>query len=522
MPTPRKTPSTWLYALAAVVATLTGTAAAHLVAAATNPAASPVLAVGSAVIDATPTPLKEWAISNFGTKDKPILLGSVLLVVLLLAVIAGVVTRRSFVAGAGMLVGLVALAGAAALLRPEADAIDALPALTAAVVGVASLWLLVGRRGTSSGDAQDAPEHATEVGTPKTNPSRRGVLLGSGALAVGAVAMGAGGQWLTRLRATPANVSLPAAAKKLGALATGLEGKIKGLTPFRTPNADFYRVDTRTVLPIVNVDDWTLTIDGDVDKEVSFTFDEIRAMDLVERDITMTCVSNDVGGSYVGAARWLGVPLTVLLDRAGIDNTKADQILSTDVDGMTISTPLAVALDGREPLLAIGMNGEALPQAHGFPARLVTPGIYGYVGSTKWVTRLTLTTYDDEQAYWTERKWATDAPIKIASRIDTPVALSTSDAGEVTIAGVAWAQQRGGIGKVEVRIDGGPWQQAKLGPDAGIDYWRQWYLAWDAAPGQHRLAVRATTTDGEQQSTARAKPFPDGSSGIQELLVNIA
>ena len=224
-------------------------------------------------------------------------------------------------------------------------------------------------------------------------------------------------------------------------------------------------------------------------------------MDLIERDITLTCVSNDVGGRYVGAARWLGVPLTDLLDRAGIDNTKADQILSTDVDGMTISTPLDLATDGRDAMIAIGMNGEALPREHGFPARMVVPGLYGFVSATKWITRMTLTTYAEQDAYWTQRDWATDAPIKISSRIDTPRPLSTIDAGRTVIGGVAWAQHQGGVAKVEVRIDGGGWQEARLGPSAGQDYWRQWYLPWTAEKGQHTLAVRAV--DGRRTAADR-------------------
>jgi len=242
-------------------------------------------------------------------------------------------------------------------------------------------------------------------------------------------------------------------------------------------------------------------------------------MKLIERDITMTCVSNDVGGKYVGAARWTGVPLKTLLDEAGV-GSRADQILSTATDGFTISTPLAVAMDGRDAMVAVGMNGTALPAEHGFPARLITPGLYGFVGATKWLRKLTLTTYAEQSAYWTDRDWATDAPIKISSRIDTPAALSTVKAGKSVIGGVAWAQTRG-IAKVEVRIDGGGWQEAKLGPSAGVDYWRQWYLPWEARPGQHMLAVRATDRDGVVQTAVRASPFPEGSSGVQEIAVNV-
>jgi len=268
----------------------------------------------------------------------------------------------------------------------------------------------------------------------------------------------------------------------------------------------------------VDVDDWTLTIDGDVDQEVTLTFQDLLDMRLVERDITMTCVSNTVGGPYVGSARWLGVPIKDVLDLAGIDSTGADQILSTAVDGFTISTPLEVALDGRDCMVVVGMNGEPLPREHGFPVRLITPGIFGYVGGTKWLERLTLTTFAEQEAYWTEREWAERGPIKIQTRIDTPKAFTPVPSGEVVIGGVAWAQTRG-IAKVEVSIDGGPWEEAELGPDAGIQYWRQWFYVWQAGEGRHQVLARCTTLDGEVQTATRADPFPDGASGIQNLQV---
>ena len=339
-------------------------------------------------------------------------------------------------------------------------------------------------------------------------------------LGAAAVAMGVAGQWVTTVRTRISDVVLPRPSQAADALPEGLEARYPGITALRTPNDEFYRVDTRLTVPTVGVDDWTLTIDGDVAQELTFTFDEIAAMPLIERDITLTCVSNEVGGTYVGGARWLGVRLTDLLEMAGVGD-RADQILSTDVDGMTISTPLAVATDGRDTMVAIGMNGRPLPREHGFPARLVTPGIYGFVGATKWLTRLTLTTYAEESAYWTDRDWATDAPIKISSRVDTPKPLSTIDAGRTVIGGIAWAQHRG-IGKVEVRIDDGEWQQAELGPAVTVDYWRQWYLPWDAPSGRHDIAVRATSEDGEVQVDDRATPFPDGSSGIQQVAVLVS
>jgi DMSO/TMAO reductase YedYZ molybdopterin-dependent catalytic subunit len=499
------------YAGFGILSTVVGVAAGHLVAAVTEPSASPVLAVGSAVIDLTPTPLKEWAIAHFGSSDKTVLVGSVLVGVLALAAVAGLLARRRFGYGAGLLVALVAVAAWAALSRPAVGLADVVPSLAAAVAGVAALWWL----------HRSAPATTVEDQHGSSGTSRRGLLIAAGALAGAAAVMGGAGRWITSYRTRPEDVDLPRAADPAARLPAGLDEKVPGITAFRTPNNEFYRVDTRLTLPVVSVDGWSLTIDGDVDREVSFTFDDLLAMDLIERDITLTCVSNDVGGHYVGSARWLGVPLTTLLERAGIANTKADQLFSTDVDGMTISTPLDLATDGRDSMIAIGMNGVALPREHGFPARMVVPGLYGFISATKWISRITLTTYAEQDAYWTKRDWATDAPIKISSRIDTPRPLATIEPGRTVIGGVAWAQHQGGIEKVEVRVDGGGWQEARLGPTGGQDYWRQWYLPWTAEKGQHSLAVRAVSGRGGTQVAARATPFPEGASGIQDVIVTV-
>ncbi len=346
------------------------------------------------------------------------------------------------------------------------------------------------------------------------------MVIGIGVMVAFASALGGAGRWIQGYRARAEDIDLPAAADPARPLPKGLDDQVPGITEWVTPNEDFYRVDTRLDTPVVNTDDWTLTIDGDVENEVTITFDELLEMPMIERDITLTCVSNSVGGEFVGGARWLGVPLQDLLDLAGV-GSKADQILSTDFDGMTISTPLALATDGRDAMVCVGMNGEQLPREHGFPVRMVVPGLYGFISATKWLTRLTLTTYDDEQAYWTDRDWATDAPIKISARIDTPRALAKLDSGENIIGGIAWCQQAGGVGVVEVQVDGGGWKQATLGPDGGNDYWRQWYYRWDAEPGQHSIAARVTSGGGEMQSPARANPFPDGASGIHQYSVTV-
>lgn len=494
-----------------------GLAAAHLVAAFTTPAASPVLAVGSTVIDRTPTPLKEWAIAHFGTHDKTILVGSVLVVVLLLSTAVGPLARRRLGYGATALAALACVAAACALHRPEATATDAVPSLVAGLVAVSALVLVMGLRAHPAATSVTGP-----AGVPARGAwaSRRTVVV-LGLLAATAAALGEAGRVVIGRKAREEDVTLPAPADPAPPFPAGIDNAVPGITPFRTPSDRFYRVDTRLDVPVVDSGGWSLKIDGDVARPFEITYRELLAMPMIERDITLTCVSNSVGGPYVGGARWLGVRLADLLDRAGVGRT-ADQILSTDVGGMTISTPVALATDGRDAMVAVGMNGAPLPRAHGFPARLVIPGLYGFISATKWVTRLTLTTYAQHSAYWTDRGWATDAPIKIASRIDTPRALATLKPGGQVMGGVAWAQDNGGVARVEVSVDGGPWTAAHLGPTAGNDYWRQWYAPWRATPGTHSLACRVIDGAGQTQTPVRAEPFPSGASGVQTITVSVA
>ena len=498
------------YALFGVLATLVGVAAGHFVASLLNTASSPVLAVGSQVIDLTPTPMKEWAIARFGSNDKRVLIGSVMGGVLVLAAVAGLLARRRFAYGAALQLVLVGVAAFTALHRPAAEPLDVVPSLATAVAGVGALWLL-DRRATS------VPLPITE----SAGPSRRGVLVTAGVLAAAAAFMGGTGRWIGKYRARLTDIAFPKPADPAPAFPTGIEADYPGITPLRVPTDEFYRVDTRLDVPIVDIDGWSLKIDGMVDKELELTFDDLLAMPLVERDITLTCVSNSVGGPYVGGARWIGVRLSDLLELAGVQDG-VDQIFSTDVDGMTIGTPYELATDGRDAMIALGMNGAALPREHGYPARMVVPGLYGFISACKWIERITLTTYAAKDSYWTKRDWATNAPIKISSRIDTPKVLETIDAGDTFIGGIAWAQQNGGVAKVQVQIDGGAWQDAMLGPSAGNDYWRQWYFPWQAEPGSHNLSCRVVDGKGNTQSSARMNPFPEGSSGIQQLIVKVA
>jgi DMSO/TMAO reductase YedYZ molybdopterin-dependent catalytic subunit len=312
-------------------------------------------------------------------------------------------------------------------------------------------------------------------------------------------------------------VTLPAPASPALPMPAGASLGIDGVAPFTTANAAFYRIDTTLVTPQVDPGTWGLRIHGLVNKEITLTYADLLKRPLRERDITMICVSNEVGGELAGTARWLGVPLLDVLKEAGVKSS-ANQMVSRSVDGWTCGTPVANVMDGRDAMIVVGMNGEPLPVAHGFPARLVVPGLYGYVSATKWVTDIELTTFDAFDAYWVKRGWSKEAPIKTMARIDTPKGLSRSTPGKTVIAGVAWAVHRT-VTKVEVQIDGGEWQHATLGQTPTADTWVQWKLDWDATPGNHTIVCRATDGTGTVQTPDRAKPIPDGASGWHTIVV---
>ncbi len=495
--------------LAGVLAGAVALGVAELAAAFVRPQAAPLITVGGAGIDLTPEWLKDFAIRTFGTHDKQVLLGGLLAGVIVLAGILGLVGRaRRLPAVVGF--GLFGLLGVvAALSRPDARPADTIPVLVGTAAGIAALLFLL----------RAARPAADEAGT---GAQRRVFLAAAGGTAVAAASAGALGRARNARRDVAAirnGVRLPRPASPAPPLPAGSDLRIPGLTPFTTPNNDFYRVDTALVLPQIDPAQWTLRIHGMVDRPVELSFDDLLRRPLLERDITLTCVSNEVGGPYAGHARWLGVALDDLLRSAGVQ-AGADQILSRSIDGFTVSTPLATVLDGRDALLAVGMNGEPLPVRHGFPARMVVPGLYGYVSATKWVVDLKVTRFATDRAYWTKRGWAADAPIKTMARIDLPKPLASVKAGRVPVAGVAWAQHRG-IEAVEVRIDGGPWRRARLAPVPHTDTWRQWVLEWDATPGRHRLEARAIDATGAVQLEKRATPYPDGATGWHSTVVTV-
>jgi DMSO/TMAO reductase YedYZ molybdopterin-dependent catalytic subunit len=293
-----------------------------------------------------------------------------------------------------------------------------------------------------------------------------------------------------------------------------------GIAPgFTTTDGAFYRVDTALTVPRIDPSTWRLKIHGMIDREIQLSLDDLLKMPLIERDVTLNCVSNEVGGPYIGTARWLGVALGPLLRSLGV-HPDADQIVARSVEGMTIGTPVTTALDGRDTMLVVGMNGAPLPLEHGFPVRMLTPGLFGYAGACKWLSDLELTRFDQFDAYWVKRGWARIGTVKTASRIDLPKPFARPAAGPVTVAGVAWAQRRG-IKGVEVSVDGGRWEPAELLPVPSVDTWAQWRYAWKASTGPHSLAVRATDGTGAVQTAARATPFPSGATGWHTISVTV-
>ncbi|MFD9883402.1 molybdopterin-dependent oxidoreductase [Streptomyces alboflavus] len=515
-------------------------AVAELVSAAVRPEAGPVVAVGGAAIDRTPAPVKDWAIREFGTNDKLVLQLGILAVLALLALVLGLVAlRRRLVGAAGVL--LFGVIGAlAATGRPDSTGFrDAFPSLAGSVVGAGLLYGLSGRLATASAsdvDRADASPSSSSGGVSSADRrapaewNRRGFVIAAAVAAAASAGVGALGKSFNASRGKEAvasreAVELPAPASPARAVPGGAQVRVPGVSSFTTSNKDFYRVDTALVVPKVNADTWSLRIHGEgVTRATRLSFADLLGRELIERDITLTCVSNEVGGPYVGNARWLGVRLADLLAECGVvppsRGGRADQLVARSVDGMTIGTPVDDVMDGRDAMLALGMNGRPLPFAHGFPVRMLVPGLYGYVSACKWIEDIELTTFDTYDPYWVKRDWARRAPVKTQSRIDTPKPFARPKAGTVMVAGVAWAQHRG-IDKVEVRVDDGPWRSADLAAEDTRDTWRQWSFPWRATPGGHTLTVRATDHTGAVQTARRTRTIPDGASGRHSVVVTV-
>ncbi|MEU6296297.1 molybdopterin-dependent oxidoreductase [Streptomyces erythrochromogenes] len=509
-------------AVCGAVAAFAGLAVAELVSAAVRPEASPVTAVGAAAVDLTPTAVREWAIALFGTADKAVLTLGIVAVLAAVAAGAGLLAVRNLPAGIAVAGGFGLLGAAAALSRPEAAWQDALPSLAGGLTAAGVLWLLVASA-TRPRPAGAPPGGSRAMDRRGFGRLVVGVLAASSVAGLAGRRLGAHGS--AGATASRAGLVLPPPAVPAPPVPAGADLRVPGLGPFLTPARDFYRVDTALVVPRVDADTWRLRIHGEgVARPLTLDLRELLARPLIEHDITLTCVSNEVGGPYAGNARWLGVRLADLLREAGVRPPSrggtADQLVARSVDGMTLGTPVETVMDGRAALLAVGMNDEPLPFAHGFPVRMVVPGLYGYVSACKWLTELRLTTFAAYDAYWVRRSWAQQAPVKTQSRIDTPRPSAALRPGRVAVAGVAWAQHRG-IRRVEVRVDGGPWQEARLGAADGVDTWRQWVWPWEATAGRHTLEVRATDGTGAVQTGVRGGTVPDGATGWHAVEVRV-
>ncbi len=491
----------------AVVSLLAALGVGHLVAGWVGPAASPFVAVGNWVRDNSPHPVVEWAKATFGTADKTVLFIGVTLVVLGVTALAGLLSRRRATPGLvfGGLQG--ALAFVAVLTRPDLGQLGVAAPAASTVVGlVVFSWL-----------------HSRAWPVRQDRESRRAFLRASAGAVVGAGVLGGVGQLVggrVDVERSRAAVGRLVPASPAPALPPGADFASSGTARFITSNRDFYRIDTALTLPRVAAEDWRLRIHGLVDRALELTFADIRERRLVERPITLTCVSNDVGGGLVSTANFIGVPLRELLLEAGV-RPGADQLFSTSTDGFTAGTPVDALLDpDRGALLAIGMNGEPLPQEHGFPARMVVPGLYGYVSATKWVVDMELTTFADKQGYWIPRGWSAKAPVKTQSRVDNPREGAVLPRGRNTVAGVAWAQTTG-IRAVEVRVDDGEWHPAQLSAEVDVNTWRMWRVTLDLRPGRRTIQVRATDAAGRTQTAAEAPPAPDGATGWHTVRVTV-
>jgi DMSO/TMAO reductase YedYZ molybdopterin-dependent catalytic subunit len=523
---------------------------AQLIAGITGPQGSPVVAVGGAAVDSTPAPVKNFAISTFGSSDKTVLVAGILAVLAVFAALIGMAAMRRLAYGLAGLAVFTLIGLLAALTRPDTSLTDALPVLVGGAAGAFAMTRLVRAAAPPRRSAAGAPPASPaqpEAAGPPADPATPAAAAGtseSGStfetggtseagrrafLITGSVAFGVAGasaligqrlaQPSTAVGRARTTLRIPPPAQPAPPLPAGSDLGIRGLSPFITPNGVFYRVDTAIILPEVDPASWQLRIHGMVNREITITFADLLRMPLIEDYITLCCVSNPVAGPYIGNARWLGASLARLLRSAGI-RAGASQLLCTSVDGFTSGTPVQVVMDGRDALLAVAMNGEPLPVAHGFPARMVVPGLYGYVSACKWVTDINVTTFAAAQAYWVPRGWSQQAPIKTESRIDVPNGSGPLSAGRTQVAGVAWAQHKG-IDAVEVRIDGRQWHHARLAEVPGIDTWRQWVWDWDATPGSHLIEARATDATGYTQTPVQEPPEPNGASGYPMVTVSV-
>ncbi|TKV27960.1 oxidoreductase [Arthrobacter sp. NamB2] len=512
---------TWALACG-VLAVALGVISGELAAAALSPSVTPVSAVGSSVIDVLPPGVKDWAIASFGTADKTVFLITIAVLITLVAPATGFLEYRRRFAGRAVIAGFGVLGAVAVASRPQSSLVSLVAPVVAAVVAILVLNALVRALRTWSREADQRRAEAA--------PARRRFLQGAGGAAIVAAATGVAATGVRSSQSAVAQqrstIELPTPTVTAAPpppegsfIPEGADLGVPGISDLVTANDDFYRIDTALVVPVIDASTWSLRVTGLVDREVEITFDELLALPLVERYVTLACVSNTVGGDLTGNARWLGLPVRLLLARAGV-RPEADMVLSRSVDGFTAGTPLEALTDERDSLLAVGMNGEPLPVEHGFPVRLVVPGLYGFVSATKWVSELRVTRFADDKAYWSTRGWSERGPVKTSSRIDVPRTNASVPAGDVVVGGVAWAQHRG-VEAVEVRVDGGAWQRAELARPISADTWCQYRATLPLGSGTHTVQSRATDAEGGLQSDAFVDPAPDGAEGLHTVTFTV-
>lgn len=478
-----------------------------------------VVAIGDAVIDWSPGWFVRFGVENLQANDKPGLLLGIVVVSLLIGVSLGLLARRRFGAAvAGFAVfGLLGVAAAARLpLTSTAWSLGA--AVVGVGAGVGALWVLL-RVGTDAPPATAAHPTSARAAVDEAL-GRRTFLVAAGGFALLAGMTALVGRKLLDSAATVADrlgVPLPRPATPAAPVPAGAALAIDGLSPLVVPNDDFYRIDIQLSVPHYSAQNWKVKVSGGVDAPYELTYQELLAMPMVEEYVTLACVSNEVGGPLVGNALWLGVPLADVLARAK-PQADADQIVARSIDGFTTGMPTATALDGRTALVAVGMNGQPLPDAHGYPIRLVVAGLYGYVSATKWLTELQLTKFSAFDPYWVELGWDAMAPVLVESRIDVPANGRRVAVGRQVVAGVAWAPVDG-ISRVEVQVDDGAWADATLADAISASTWRQWTYPWDATAGRHVLRVRATNGAGVVQTADQREPFPNAATGYHQIVV---
>ncbi len=505
--------------LAGLLASGVALAVAELLSGLTRDVPSLVIAVGTWIVDNGFQELDNWARETFGTGQKSALVTDTVVTTLVLGVVTGIASRRRAAAGVVVFGGFAVVGSLAGMRDPQAtDAGAWIAGVLSGAAGIATLLILLRLAERRSPARNDLSPLGTTVS------ERRWFLGAAGGAAFVAIFGSRLGKVLRSRRdveeaRTTLAATLPAEDPTVALTSLQTFDEVPGLSPFITPNDDFYRIDTALSTPLVDPTGWTLRVRGLVDDPYEITFDELLDLPTFDAPVTLSCVSNEVGGNLVGNAIWTGVPLTEILDRAGVADD-ATQIVGRSVDGWTAGFPTEVAYDGRTAMVAFAMNGEPLPVAHGFPARLVVAGLYGYVSATKWLKEIELTRWEDFDGYWIPRGWAKEGPVKTQSRIDVPRGGARVPPGPTAVAGIAWAPTRSIVG-VEVRIDEGPWQPTDLSEELASTSWRQWLYTWDATPGEHRIQVRATDGTGFTQTERRVSPRPDGAEGWDEHMVRV-